>query len=84
MADMAHVQYTVTAQTKRSMPDGRGAYHDVWRVDYQTASGVDSHIEIPATEYTAQNVHAAIAQEMQHIDAVNVLGQGLSPQPPRT
>jgi len=42
-------------------------------VRFQTASGVSGSVFVPASEYRADNVKAAIAQAVSEIDAVHQL-----------
>lgn len=79
MADPATPDYEVTGMHKQPEPDGQGNLHDVWTVHYQTASGVKSHVKIPSTHMTAQNVHSLISHEKRHIHAVQNLGTNPPP-----
>lgn len=79
MADTPHPQYEVISQRKTTQPDGKGGFHDMWRIHYRTPSGTDSYVDMPATHYTAENVHTAIAHEMKHIEDVHGLGTGHAP-----
>lgn len=81
MADKPHVTYTVTGQHRHSKPDGQGNFRDHMRVHYQTASGDQSHVDVPITHYTAENVHAAIHQEAAEMEQVRSLGEGPPPPP---
>lgn len=82
MADTIHPQYEVGTMTKAPEPDGAGGFHDVWTVPYTTASGIKSHVKLPATHLTAANVHSLIAHEHRHITAVQNLGHGAPPPEP--
>lgn len=64
---------TIVRQIKQKESDGRGGFHYVWHITYKTQDGVESTLEIPASEYTMENVAAAIVNEKQHIDAVHQL-----------
>lgn len=78
MADHPHVSYKVKKQHKRSEPDGNGGFQDMWTVHYQTPSGTDSHVQLPATHYTAPNVHAAITADATEIEKVNSLPESVT------
>lgn len=84
MADTPHVQYEVTHQSKGMEPDGHGSFVPTFTVHYKTADGVESHIKMPATHYTARNVHEAIQHEATTIAQVAALGQGAPPPHPQT
>lgn len=73
MADHPHPTYTVTHQAVSMEPDGHGDFHKVHTVHYRTASGVDSHVKLPAHEFTARNVHDAIEHEASRIEQVAAL-----------
>lgn len=79
MADPVAPPYEVTGMVKRPEPDGQGNIHDVWTVHYQTDTGVASHVKIPATHLTAQNVHSLITNEHHRIRAVQNLGTNPPP-----
>lgn len=79
MADPVQPGYEVGAMYKRPEPDENGNVHDVWTVHYTTDSGVQSHVKIPATHLTAQNVHTLIHHESRHIKHVQNLGTNPPP-----
>lgn len=81
MVDLPHVTYEVTHQHRHTKPDGRGNFADHMRVHFQTASGTESHVDVPITHYTAENVHNAVQLHATEIEQVNSLGNGPPPAP---
>lgn len=81
MADKPHVTYTVTHQHRHIKPDSAGNFKDHMRVHFHTASGTASHVDVPITHYTAENVHNAVQLHATEIEQVNSLGEGPPPPP---
>lgn len=79
MADPITPGYEVTDMVKRPEPDNNGNLADHWTVHYRTHSGVRSHVKLPATHLTAQNVHSLISHEMGLIHGVQNLGDNPPP-----
>lgn len=69
MADTYRV--TSQRQTTDFGPDGR--FVDVMEVRFVTNSGTSGVVRIPLDRYSADYVHAQIADYVTHIEAVNNL-----------
>jgi len=84
MADTAGLKASDIAQEKAAEPDGNGKLHDVWTIHFTTPSGTRTHVKVPATYYTADNVADLMHHEMTHVEGVHALeGQPLQPAPPQ-
>jgi ribosomal protein S6 len=46
-----------------------------WTVHYESPSGTKSYVEIPAHEYSAENVAKAIQAESAEIEKVHDMGK---------
>ena len=73
--------FEVTHQEFQDAYGPNGEHHVKARVHFKTPSGTASHVEIPDTHYTAENVHALIAPKVAEIEKVAAL-DGTPPAPP--
>lgn len=67
--------YRVTGQRQTSIIGDNGLVERVWEVTYRTDQGVVGQVDIPLSEYTADNVDKRIRQLVEVHDAVKQLGQ---------
>lgn len=81
MADLKPITVTDLQQTKVSEPDSNGSFHDVWHVHFTTPSGVRTHIKMPDTQRSAENVAAAIHHEATQVEQVQALQDVPIPPP---
>lgn len=65
--------YSVTSQRQTSRLSPGGQFEQGMEVRFRTVTGTDGMVFIPLSRYNAENVHAAIADYVAHIDAVNQL-----------
>ena len=75
-----HPQYRILHQVKAMESDGRGGFEPHFTVHYETPSGVQSYVKVPAHSYTPRNVHDQIAHELDLIERTHQLGSGPPPQ----
>lgn len=66
--------WTVTGQVDTTDFDMTGRAVRGWRVSFVTNAGVSGSVFVPKSIYTVENVRAAIAADVQTLNAV----QGLS------
>lgn len=71
--DRPALHVTDIKQVKQSEPDGNGGFHDVFTVGFTTPSGTRTHVKVPASHYSAQNVAAAIHHEASQVESVHAL-----------
>jgi hypothetical protein len=79
MADNPHPTFAVTKQTFTTEPNAQGGYEQVATVHFVTASGDAAHVKIPATHYTARNVHDAVSAMATRMEQVRTLNGGNPP-----
>lgn len=80
MPDPAALHATDIRQSKEPEPDGQGGLHDVWTIRFKSPSGTPTHVKIPASSYSPENVAALMHHELQQIEGVHGLeGQPLPP-----
>jgi hypothetical protein len=73
----------VTQQEPVEGYDSNGKPTTTWHVGFKTGSGTESHVKVPASEYSAENVHAAITHQATEIEKVNnMTSEGPRPAPP--
>lgn len=65
--------YTVTAQRHTTIINDAGQLQQVMEVTFQTTGGVTAHVDVPLSQYTAQNVQQAIEAYVKNINAVGNL-----------
>ena len=67
------LSFTIVDQQHSDQLDDRGNLTGVWRITFQTPSGIKSYIDLPDQYYTAENVHAWISQKVKQIEQVQAL-----------
>jgi hypothetical protein len=67
--------FTILTQSPSSDYDqSTGETTEIWRIEFQTPSGVKAWVTIPWADYTAENVAAIVAQKAAMIEQVQSLG----------
>jgi hypothetical protein len=83
MAEPADYTPTDIEQKRAFEPDDQGQMRDTWTVHFTTPSGVQTHVKIPATHYTAENVARSMRHHMEQTESVSALaGQPLPSNQP--
>lgn len=65
--------YMVTAQVRIPNSSDPTGDSDVWRIDFKTAAGTGSYIQVPQAQYNAEHVAKLLADAAAHIVAVDKL-----------
>ena len=71
--------FTVTRQDDSSTYDPNNPNARQWTINFTTPSGVESQVILPESDYTPQNVYAAIMAKVTTIEAVHNLGAAGAP-----
>jgi hypothetical protein len=67
--------FTILTQSPSSDYDpATGDTTEIWRIEFQTASGVKAWVTVPWNDYTADNVAAIISAKAGEIERVQALG----------
>lgn len=74
MSANPHIPYTILSQdfSEDLMPNG--SFQDVWRITFQLGDGTISNVKVPAVQYSAATVDAAIQNVAIHMVNVSMLG----------
>lgn len=65
--------YTVTGQKHITIQAADGRWVDGMRIEFTTASGVHTHVDVPLATYTRPNVERLLAERADTIDAISKL-----------
>lgn len=74
MSANAHIPYTILSQDFAEELTPNGSFVDTWRITFQGPSGDISNVKVPAQQYSAATVDAAIQQSLLQIESVRLLG----------
>jgi hypothetical protein len=74
------IPFTIVDQTHTERINDKGALEAIWRITFQTPSGVRSFVDIPDQYYTAQTVHNWVSQKTATIEQVASLNGAPLPE----
>jgi len=74
MADQSQaVSWRVTGQMQTTRPSPSGEFVDGWLITFTTAAGNTGTVFVPSSQYTPDQVRAAIAAQARVMDEISAM-----------